>query len=163
MVVQAHQPIDTGESETKPKQRKRNEGQLAHSHREFRVSVLVLSHRVTTEKEGRRDEEQEIDSVPNQEEIPIQIASLGIEDRIVTRRNVHQLKKLMPEKQDRQEKNGQHWEQQADVFQLPANDYRPFRVGSVVNDDPEEAADANCEEKGKGKQPRETELSRVNK
>ena len=44
------------------------------------------------------------------------------------------------------------------VFQLAPDDDRPFRVGHMMDDDPEETAGAEGEEKGKGEEPRKAEL-----
>src|SRR4029077_6324400 len=88
----------------------------------------------------------------------MQIGPLGIENRILTQRNVHPFKQMMTEKQDRQEKDGQDRKQKADVFKLPSNNNRPFRVRRVMHDDPKETAGTKSEEIRKRDHPREGKL-----
>src|SRR2546422_8770569 len=68
---------------------------------------------------------------------------------------------MVPQEQDRDEKDREDCNQDSDVFQLPSDDHRPFRVRSVMHDRPEKAAGAQGEEESKGKQPGETELLRI--
>src|SRR5438477_12454301 len=69
---------------------------------------------------------------------------------------------MLPQEQDRDEKDREDCNQDGDVFQLPPDDHRPFRVRSVMHNRPEKAAGAQGEEESKGKQPGETELLRIN-
>src|SRR5207237_10095740 len=69
---------------------------------------------------------------------------------------------MLPQEQNWDEKDREDCNQDSDVFQLPPDDHRPFRVRSVMHDRPEKAAGAQGEEESKGKQPGETELLRIN-
>ncbi len=52
-------------------------------------------------------------------------------------------------------------EQDGEVLQLAPDHHGPFRVGGVMHNDPEEAADAKGEDNGKGEEPGEGELLRL--
>ena len=131
---------------------------------ESRIAVLVLhARRTAQELEPQRMKETKKIDRADEEEIPVQIAAFRIEHWIAARRDVHPFVEMMPQKQNRNEEHRQHRQEQRDVFQLPPNDYRPFRIGRVMNDGPEETAGAEREVKGETEQPGETELPRRKK
>src|SRR5688572_19035299 len=79
---------------------------------------------------------------------------------ILARRDVHPFVEMMPHQQDRNDEDRYDRHQHRQVFELPADDDGPFRIGRVVNNDPEKAAGDNSEIKGESKKPRMTELTR---
>src|SRR5260370_27652137 len=69
---------------------------------------------------------------------------------------------MLPQEEARDDKDWEDCNEDGDVFQLPSDGHGPSRGGSVMQDRREKAAGAQSEEESKRKQPRETELLRIN-
>jgi hypothetical protein len=65
---------------------------------------------------------------------------------------------MMAEQQNRDHKNKESAEEESDILQLPAHYYRPFRVGRMMHNRPEQTAAAKSEKINEAEQPGETEL-----
>ncbi len=99
----------------------------------FRVEAGLPSRscadRKAPKEQRRTGEKGEIEKRAEEEEVPVQIGALGVEQMIESRRDGHPFIKLTPENQDRDEEHQHHRHEQGQIFQLPADDDRPFRIG----------------------------------
>src|SRR2546423_10513859 len=68
---------------------------------------------------------------------------------------------MLSQKKNRDEKQGDHAKEHADVLELASHDDRPLGVGRVMNNRPEETSRAEREEKREGEKPGETKLFRI--
>src|SRR5947207_12667929 len=162
MVIDAEEPIVSAERDGEREKRQRDECKSPHVDGERRIAVAVLPNREPPEEQRRRDEENEIENRADDEEVPIQVGAFAIENRVEARLDIHPLVKVMAVDDDRDEENDHYREEHREILKLPPNDYRPFGIDDVMNDDPEEAAGQGREIKGEREQPRETELLRRN-
>ena len=67
---------------------------------------------------------------------------------------------MVTKKQDRDEEDRHERQKHREIFELAPHHDRPFRIGYVVHDDPEETAGEQREIKREREEPRETELMR---
>src|SRR5437016_13785405 len=103
-VVEAHQPIERAEGQTKGEQWQTGERDFAQTNGESRIAVLVLPDRKAAQQLGRNDEETEEKRRAKDKEIEIYIGALGIEVRFFPRHDVHPGVAMLPQEQDRDEK-----------------------------------------------------------
>src|SRR6266478_42809 len=78
-------------------------------------------------------------------------------------RDIHPGIQMASKEKNRHKKNRQHYQQHRNVFQLAPHHHRPVGIGGMMHNRPEKAARAKREEKCECKEPRITELMRVQK
>src|SRR5207248_69579 len=125
---------------------------------EARIAIMILSHRKAAQKKCDASEENEIKKGTEKEKRPVQILTFAIEHWILAWRDIHPLKEMMAEQQNRDRKNKECEEEERDVFELPAHYDRPFGIGGMMHNRPKQTAAAKGEKIKEAEQPGETEL-----
>src|SRR5207248_751349 len=144
-IVQAHHPVEGGKAQRETKNRQPGKGDLTHPNRAARIAIAILSDRKAAQEKCDSSEENEIKKGTEKEERPVQILSFAVERCVLARRDIHPLKKIMAEQQNRDDKNKECEEEERDILKLPAHYYRPFRIGGVMHNRPKQTAAAKSE------------------
>ena len=160
MIIESEKPIVGAEGERSAEKRERRERELPHLQGVRGISVTILRNRKSPEQKRSGGEEDEIEKRTDEEKIPIQISALAVEHRIVSGRDVRPFIKMVAKEQDRDEEHRHERQKHREIFELPSHHDRPFRIGHVMHDDPEETAGEQREIKREREEPRETELMR---
>ena len=105
-----------------------------------RIAVAILGHGKAAQEKCDSSKEDEIKQGTESEERPVQILTFAIKHWILARRDIHPLKKMMAEQQNRDRKNKESAEEQRDILELPAHYDRPFRIGRVMDNRPKQTS-----------------------
>src|SRR5205814_8360499 len=157
-IVQAHHPVEGGKAQRQTKNRQPGKGYLTHPNRAARIAIAILGHGKAAQEKCDPSEENEIKKGTEKEERPVQILSFAVERCVLARRDIHPLKKMMAEHQNRDHKNKECTEEERDILKLPAHYYGPFRIGGVMHNRPKQTAAAKGEKIKEAEQPGEAEL-----